>query len=59
KAEAEGVLVNQAGNFVEGDVIFPAVTRAAGGKISVTTLGDDPSLAKEAKELLENEISKD
>ncbi|KXB01739.1 hypothetical protein AKJ41_00480 [candidate division MSBL1 archaeon SCGC-AAA259O05] len=59
KAEDEGVLVNQAGDSGEGDVIFPAVTRAGGGKISVTTLGDDPSLAREAKELLENEVSKD
>lgn len=59
KARAERVLVNQAGDPGEGDIIFPAVTETGGGKISVTTLGDDPSLAKEAKELLENEVSKD
>lgn len=59
KARAEGVLANRTGKFDQGDVVFPAVVETEDEKISVTTLGEDPSLAKKAMELLEIEISKD
>ncbi len=59
KAKEDGVLVNQAGDFEDGDLVFPAVVETVKRKISLTTLGNDPSITKKAKELLENEFSKE
>lgn len=59
RARAEGALINLVGEFKEGNVIFPAVAETDEKRLSVTTLGNVPSLAKKVKELLEIELSKD
>lgn len=59
EARDEGVLVNLAGDFKGGDLVFPAVTEVRGDKVSFTTLGEDPSLAKTIRELIEDELSAD
>jgi len=53
KARREGVLINRADNFRNGNVIFPAVVKTKGEIISFTTLGKNPQLSKKFKEMLE------
>lgn len=57
KAREENVLVNRAGDFEEGDVAFPAIVKNLQGEISITSLGENPSLIKKIKERMEDELS--
>lgn len=57
KAKSSGVLINRAGNFEEGDLIFPAVVETDDNSISVTTFGKDPRLVKKIKGLIEDGLS--
>lgn len=56
KAKSSNVLVSCAGFFEEGDLIFPGLVESEKDKISITTMGDDPSLTKEIKGVIDNEF---
>lgn len=58
KAKEEGVLINRADDFRDGNLMFPATANTESGIISVSTSGTKPQLAKKVKELIENELSK-
>jgi len=49
----EGILVNRADNFKEGNVIFPIVSEIEGNLIAFTTLGKDPALSRKIREIIE------
>ncbi len=49
----EGILVNRADNFREGNVIFPLVSEIEGNLIAFTTLGKDPALSRKIREIIE------
>lgn len=59
KAKGENVLVNRADKFEDGDLVFPATIKHKDDIVSITTLGKNPSLAREVKKLIEDGISKD
>lgn len=59
KAKDSGVLVSCAGDFKEGDVLFPGVLETEENTISITTKGKDPALTKKLKEVIKDEISRE
>lgn len=58
KAKREGCLVNRADLFRDGDVIFPAVVKTGAGIVSFATIGRNPRLSKQIKEVLERGLPK-
>lgn len=57
-AKLAGIPVNAADSKEESTVIFPAVTKNAGVKISVSTLGKCPYLAKKIRDELEKRYAR-
>lgn len=59
EAKQSGCIVSCAGDFREGDVVFPGFLDTVGDRISITTMGNNPRLTKKIREVLENEFSKE
>ena len=56
RARDVGVLVCNASEHAEGDIVFPMVADVEGHTLAYTTLGENPKLLAKIKKLIEDEF---